>query len=618
MNKIHILPEFIANQIAAGEVVQRPESVIKELVENSMDAGAKTIAIFIADAGKSLIHIVDDGMGMSREDLEVAPLRHSTSKIKTTDDLAAIKTFGFRGEALPSISSVALLEIRSKLHNAEQGWRLLSEPMKLPTIEQIQMDSGTQVFVRNLFYNVPARRKFLKSNMTEQKYIYETVQKFCLAHPNKRFIFYDNNSLVYDVKEETLLGRIANILRIGDEEHSLIAVDMSINDIRISGYIGHPQLAKKTNAAQYFFLNGRHINSKNLSYAVYSAYEQLIERNLKPFFVLNISLDYNQVDVNVHPQKSEVKFEDEKLIYSCVKNAAVEALRLHNLLPELVGDVPTSYEKVVTTDIAGVSETLLVDKITGEIYHTPQRVSGHSAEHNSINTFHYRPQNHAPSAVAAIHKIYESGMLGEEEVQKEEQIRLPELDGEYNLWQFHNKYIFVETADGLLVIDQHNAHERHLFERLMEKIRTGNSVKQTLLFPLELDLSSIQLLAVKELWSELDRMGFELETASEGTTITILTLPQDLEISQIERSFAEIIDDYLQNEELAGNSKQERIAATVACKAAIKAGRKLSQEEMRIIVNDLLRCRMQHICPHGRPIIYHSPLLEWDRRLGRR
>jgi DNA mismatch repair protein MutL len=243
-NKIQILPEFIANQIAAGEVVQRPESVIKELIENSIDASATSIAIFIRDAGKSLIHIVDNGTGMNKEDLVLAPLRHATSKIHTSQDLEEIKTFGFRGEAIPSISSVALLEIRTKQKDDEHGWKLISEPMKEFEIEPATMENGTQIFVKNLFYNVPARRKFLKSNTTEQKYIYETVQKFALSNPDKRFIFYDNDSLIFDVKPESLNERIKSILKINSKnsnEEQLLEVNFEINDIKISGFVGQPQ-----------------------------------------------------------------------------------------------------------------------------------------------------------------------------------------------------------------------------------------------------------------------------------------------------------------------------------------------------------------------------------------
>jgi len=395
-NNIQILPDFIANQIAAGEVVQRPESVVKELVENSIDANATSIAIFINDAGKSSIHIVDNGFGMSKENLALAPLRHATSKIHSAKDLEEIKTFGFRGEAIPSISSVALLEIRTKQKGDEHGWKLISEPQKEFKIEPATIgtveESGTQFFVKNLFYNVPARRKFLKANPTEQKYIYETVQKFAISNPDKRFIFYDNDSLIFDVKPETLCDRIKSVLKINNKnsnDEQLLEVAFEVNDIKISGFIGQPQLARKVNPIQYLFLNGRSINSKNLSYAVYSAFENLIEKNLKPFFILNINLDYKTVDVNVHPQKSEVKFEDEKLVYNCVRKAVQESLKLHNFVPDLIGKTPmnTASEEIIDSE----KNIIFVDKKTGEIYNTQKDDSNFF---RNLNSGKYHSENY--------------------------------------------------------------------------------------------------------------------------------------------------------------------------------------------------------------------------------
>lgn len=662
-NKIQILPDFIANQIAAGEVVQRPESVIKELVENSIDAGATSIAVFISEAGKNLIQVVDNGTGMSKEDLMLAPVRHATSKIRTSQDLEEIKTFGFRGEAIPSISSVSLLEIRSKRENDLHGWKLISEPLKEFVVEPITMETGTQIFVRNLFYNVPARRKFLKSNPTEQKYIYETIQKIALAHPDKRFIFYDNNSLVFDVKPEPLKERINSLLKLhsSDEpDYGLLVVDTTINNIRIWGFVGQPQLARKSNFIQYFFLNKRTINSRNLSYAVYSTFEHLIEKNLKPFFILNLELDYKTVDVNVHPQKSEVKFEDENQVFASVKKAVANALNLDKMLPNSsenhTNNDPNanSYEAVNYIDGSGKQDTVLVDKVTGEIINNKNynnlrydkligRDYPKQTDYKNYNKDrHGIDPNDYPSArlTQSINALFgkadqireeinqknnfnsetKNDACGVQTVENNDKLFTNELMSENrfnNMWQFHFKYIFVQTETGLIAIDQHNAHERIIYERLIKALKIGETPKQSLLFPVNIKLSSLQMLTVREIDSELRKIGFVFEYDNEHSAITIDSQPAELEIGLVENSFIEIIEDYLQNEELKHTTKHDRIIATIACKSAIKAGQKLSQEEMTSIVVNLFECEMPHICPHGRPIIIQSLLTEWDRKFGR-
>jgi DNA mismatch repair protein MutL len=656
-NEIQILPEFIANQIAAGEVVQRPESVIKELVENSIDANATSIAIFINDAGKSLIHIVDNGVGMSKENLALAPLRHATSKIHSAKDLEEIKTFGFRGEALPSISSVALLEIRTKQKGDEHGWKLISEPQKEFEIEPIATEIGTQIFVKNLFYNVPARRKFLKANPTEQKYIYETVQKFAISNPDKRFIFYDNDSLIFDVRPETLNERIKSVLKINNKnsnDEQLLEVSFEMNDIKVSGFVGQPQLARKASPIQYLFLNGRSINSKHLSYAVYSAFEHLIEKNLKPFFVLNINLDYKTVDVNVHPQKSEVKFEDEKLVYSCVRKAVQEALKLYNFVPDLVSKTPMNSisQEIINSGTNDEKDVILVDKKTGEIYKTQKAESNFFRNLNSekyssndfklnksisaiygnfnrdldktntyktsvyrafesINTSENIENTIAKNTSESANSNINSSKLFDENFVSESQLN--------NLWQFHNKYIFLQTNLGLVAIDQHNAHERIIYERLINKAKTGDVAKQNLLFPVEIILNSSQIITVREIENELLQIGFEFdfERKNGNSNFTIFSQPSDLDFNSAESIFIEILDDYIHSEELKLMNKQEKIIATVACKSAIKAGNKLSQEEMKSIVINLFGCRMPHICPHGRAILFQFPLEEFDKKFGR-
>jgi DNA mismatch repair protein MutL len=375
-NIIRILPDFIANQIAAGEVVQRPESVVKELVENSLDSGATCIILVVKNAGKSLIHVVDNGSGMTKNDLELSVKRHATSKVFNSEDLEEIKTFGFRGEALASVCSVAGVEIRTKQNDSEYGWKLISEPMKDVLIEASKCDNGTQVFVRNLFYNVPARRKFLKSNLTEFRYISDTIIKIALAKPDIRFTFYDDDTLIFDVKASGLKERIISLLGQTVKE-SLIEVEYENDFVKINGYIGEPHLARQSRSGQYFFLNGRSILSNSLSHAVFSCYEQLLDKNQKPLFVLNIKIDYSKVDVNVHPQKHEVKFDDERFVYNSIKSAVLSSLNSHQLIPETEFNLMNAANPFI--NINEGNSRVFVNKITGEI------VSGSNNFSNSFN-----------------------------------------------------------------------------------------------------------------------------------------------------------------------------------------------------------------------------------------
>ncbi|MBL7999608.1 MAG: DNA mismatch repair endonuclease MutL, partial [Candidatus Kapabacteria bacterium] len=368
--RIHILPEHIANQIAAGEVVQRPESVVKEIVENAIDAGATHVTVIVRNAGKTLIHILDNGRGMSREDLSLALKRHATSKIRTADDLHAILTLGFRGEALASIASVANVEIRTREAHTEHGWKLSSEPLREEHIEPVQQEHGTQIFIRNLFYNIPARKKFLRSDITEFRHISDTMMRFALSYPQLRFTFHDGDSLIFDLQPSSLHGRIESLFG-RDVAMAAMPVEFEKGEVRISGYVCKPLVARTTKATQYFFLNSRYFTNKSLSHAVYQGYEHLIDKTQHPLYVLNISVNPQNVDVNIHPQKTEIKFDDERMMYTCVQESVMQTLRSNNLVPDVrfgLHSAQSPFEKVeYGFSPAAGNDMLLVNKLTGEI-----------------------------------------------------------------------------------------------------------------------------------------------------------------------------------------------------------------------------------------------------------
>ncbi len=605
-NEIQVLPEFIANQIAAGEVVQRPESVVKELVENAIDAEASTISVVVRKAGKTLIHVVDNGKGIAKEDLPLAIKRHATSKIHSAEDLHRILTLGFRGEALASIASVAQLEIRSRRRGASTGWRLLSMPNTEPRLEPYQCDEGTQVIVKNLFYNVPARRKFLKSDLAEFRMISDTMRKFALGYPDIRFVFYDDDSLVFDLPPGSLLDRIAALFG-AEYAESMIAVDWEDHGIRVTGYIGQPDFAKKSRSEQFLFLNQRPIISRQLQHAVYSAYEHLLEEARYPVFVLFLHLDPEQVDVNVHPQKHEVKFEEERTVYAVVRTAVAEALASADLTPRVGFDPKAPFEKLRIQSPQKPAEELLINRITGEVLRPhpattstpsakrpPQRTTGSARSASQASSVPLSPP--PASEAAASPPLQRSASR--------------------RYLQLHNKYIVVETAEGFALIDQHAAHERILYEKALRAMNREFQYAQKLLFPLRIELPSSDLALIKELQSALEKLGFQI-TFVDDHTIELLSVPQDIPGNREKQALLDMLHYYKEHAVLEYPDQREQLAASFACKAAIKSGDALSDEEVEQLIADLYQCSAPYVCPHGRPTVLEFPLKELDLRFGR-
>jgi DNA mismatch repair protein MutL len=702
--EIRILPEFIANQIAAGEVVQRPESVVKELVENALDAGATAIAVMVRGAGKQLIHVVDDGKGMQKEDLPLTIKRHATSKIRTADDLHRITTLGFRGEALASIASVAHVEIRSRRREsisdrheasvgenitasaanvpASIGWKLLSEPLQEPRLEPCAMEYGTQVFVRNLFYNVPARRKFLRSDLTEFRHIADTMLRFALGNPTVRFILYDDDALVYDLPasagQDALHRRIADALTERFAESLLpVHVQELINGstVTITGFVGQPSFAKKTRSEQFLYLNGRSINSRQLSHAVLSAYEHLIDQSSYPPYVLFLQMDAERVDVNVHPQKHEVKFDDDRTVYAAVRRAVSAVVMQGNFAPqasfrgslhgasemphtvgsaegtrrERLGLLPTTtqhverynaeqyrdnsdrdaeYSKLQRQEEQQSADELdapLVNRRTGEIIETQvHRMPDFRERHERRLT---------PAEARGYSSLFASEVISEDtnafdstarhdarhdraQAPKQQQLQQQPLQ---MLWQLHRKYIFMQTRHGLLVIDQHAAHERILYERALKAMNEGFAYGQELLFPVSVHLTPSEATLVKEVQDELHRLGFVINLIEHenGSRAEIQSVPGDVRTGAEEQALKELLEQYREYNEVRHTDARDNLAASFGCRSAIRAGDALTLQEMRRLVDDLYATSMPYACPHGRPIIIELPLDEFDRRFGR-
>lgn len=603
---IKILPEYIANQIAAGEVVQRPESVVKELVENSLDAGATSIGVVIKGSGKILIHVIDNGKGMSREDLALAPLRHSTSKITTQEDLQRILTYGFRGEALASISAVSSMEIRTKRAEDEHGWSLKSEPNQPFQISPIKCDNGTQVFVRNLFFNVPARKKFLKSDITEYRHITETMTRFALIHFDKRIVYYDSDNLILDLHPSDLQKRIENIF--GEEiSQNIMPVDYANDYLRISGFLGKPHAAKPTAAQQFLFVNKRAILSKNLNYAIFAAFEHLLEKNYKPFYVLNLEIDPEKVDINIHPQKNEVKFDDERKIFSALHHVVNNCISKYNLTAMHIVSKPekSPFERVDFKQEP--LERLIVNQKTGEII----------TQNRTFNALlDYKPKLERPNSKlfekSAFDLIFNSENTQEFHPPKEK----IEITDDAQFMQIHNKYLLMQSPQGIFIIDQHNAHERILYEKAIKIMTSELANMQTLLFPVVAKISPEQAAIAEEIESDLKKLGYDFKLDKNGS-LELYSVPLDISEGEAISSFTDIIAEYLNLMQIKHSAKRDNLAASFACRSAIKTGQKLSHNEMLELARQLMNCSMPYVCPHGRPVVLEISLRDLDKSFKR-
>ncbi|MGB9772523.1 MAG: DNA mismatch repair endonuclease MutL [Bacteroidota bacterium] len=606
---INILPEHLARKIAAGEVVQRPESVVKELIENAIDAQARSVTVVIRKAGKSFIQVSDDGIGMSAEDALTAFERHATSKIASDEDLGHIETLGFRGEALASIAAVAQVELKTRLAMSATGGDVRGDALGTririaggvrELVEPVAMEAGTSVTVRNLFYNTPARRKFLKSDATEFKHIFETVQRTAMAWHEVAFTFVNDDEIILDVQSTpTYEQRIRDLL--GEEFFgSLIPVNEGSGSLRIHGFVSKPQFARKTRTEQIFFLNRRFITSRVLSHAVYSAYEHLVEKGSFPFFVLFLEIDPSRVDVNVHPSKLEVKFDDESGVYRQVLHTVRGALSSHDLAPplELAGDKRFSSSDAVeqgTGDQMGSRTEMHLAFMRKEL----------QSEKASVFPSSFRREAKL-SIIPLPHEIPVSTRSGAGVVDQEEP----------RIWQLHNKYILSQVKSGLVIIDQHAAHERILYERAVEMLESNAPLSQQLLFPQTVELPPADFALVTELMSELQRLGFDLQIFGKNT-ILVSGIPADVRIGYEARILQDILDEYRDDRGEVSLSIRDRLAKSFACRAAIKAGDPLSLEEMRSLIDQLFATSIPYSCPHGRPVIVKLSLEEFDKFFGR-
>ena len=637
---IQLLPDHLANQIAAGEVVQRPASIVKELLENSIDAGSQNIRLIIKDAGKTLIQVVDDGIGMSETDARMCFERHATSKIRSTADLFTIRTKGFRGEAMASIAAVAQIEMKTKKHQEELGNLILIEGSKIKTQEPCQAAGGTSISVKNLFFNVPARRNFLKSNPVEMKHIIDEFQHVALAHPDIFFSLYHNNEKLYHLPKGNLRQRIVGVL--GNKVNkTLIPIQEDTDIIKIKGYICKPDEAKKTRGEQFFFVNNRFIKSGYLNHAVMNAYEELLPTKKYPLYVIFFEIDPAKIDVNVHPTKQEIKFEDERLVYNYLRVTARHALAQHSVTPTLDFDTETS----ITSQLHQLdtsNETIDLDNHTtfsskannsNYQYTKPEKTTQQQSNIDNWEKLYEQIEKHAQQQGEEQQEEEEENNLFSsaanstpnleqttEEIQNEDQTfsSMASANTEANpqvskqLYQLHSQYIVSPIKSGFLLIDQNAAHQRILYEHYLTLIENQNATTQKLLFPQTIELATASASILQSMLPQLNNLGLDIKEFG-ANTFVVHGLPAEFNQVDSNELIQSLLEQFQQNIELKLEI-QESIARSLAYQAAIKRGKWLDSTEMQQLVDELFGCSVPFRAPNGKRTFITVELDEITKR----
>ncbi len=585
--RIHILPDVVANQIAAGEVVERPASVVKELVENALDARATRVEVWVERGGKRRIRVADDGVGMNREDALLSLDRHATSKIGDASDLRAIRTFGFRGEALPSIAAVSRLTLETKEAGEDVGTRVRVEGGTITAVEDCPRRGGTTVEVQNLFYNAPARAKFLKSVSAEVRQISETLTALALVNPGVIFTLHSDQRVLLDAPAAgDVAGRVRQIW--GPEAaDTLLPVAAALDGFEVRGLVQRPDAARPGHRRAHLFVNGRPFRAPRLLQAAERGYRTTIPEGVRPWLFLYLRAPAGSVDVNVHPAKAEVRFRDWGLVERLVEDAVRRTL---------------SHEASSATFDVQLSAPPLEIREPRPTDSPPSR----------------RTPAEMEASAAQMALFVPGGDAGEGDPEAVEANVPAEGAPPVRLWQVLDTYILAESRDGILIVDQHSAHERVLFERLMRAFEAGGQEGQRLLFPLTIRLTPAELAVVEDLRGLLGRAGFEVEPFG-GDTVIVHSVPNPHRYFEPERAFREMVAELTEGSELvrsAGN-QHERIAMTFACKGAIKAGQKLSEAEMQELFDQLFATELPHHDVHGRPTVVRLSARELARRFGR-
>lgn len=604
---IHLLPDSIANQIAAGEVVQRPASVVKEMLENSVDAGACQIKLVVKDAGKALIQVIDDGKGMSGTDARMSFERHATSKIQTSDDLFKIRTLGFRGEALASIAAVAQVEMKTRQAEDELGTQLIIESSEVKAQEPIAFNGGTSVSVKNLFYNVPARRNFLKSNPVELRHINDEFQRVALANPQIGFTMIQNDLETHKLDAGKLSKRIVQLFG-KNYQQQLVPCSEETELVKITGYIGKPEHAKKTRGEQFFFINNRFIKNSYLNHALIRAYQGLLKEDYFPFYVLFIEIDPIHVDINVHPTKTEVKFDDDRMLYGVINSAARQGLASFNVAPSLDFTADVSFDHL---NFQRENQNTAISNQRDRDY----------ASFRSFETNQER--------LDKLNELYASASQEEiatiEEAEKERVVQTTfsssmnashGIEGKKQTYHLHDRYLLRQVKSGMVVLDKVSAFERILFEQYQKSIKAGSGTSQSCMFPQQVSLNASDFALIMELKEEISQLGFEFESMGERI-IVIQGIPSELAPCNEKEVFEGLIEQYKFNAEKLDLPKNESLARALAKRTATTRCSKLKEEEMDHLMDRLFACEQPNYTPDGNPtyvMVSLEQIGDWFRK----
>jgi len=616
-NHIQLLPDPIANQIAAGEVIQRPASVVKELLENAIDAGSTNIQLIIEDAGKTKIQVIDNGQGMSPVDARMCFEKHATSKITKVEDLFNLSTKGFRGEALASIGAIAHVDLKTKRTEDETGTLIEMEGSEIISDKECASVDGTNFCIKNLFYNVPARRKFLKSDSVETKHIIDEFQRVALPHPEIAFQLVNNNSEVYNLTSGSLRQRIVSLFgKSYDEKIVPVKEDTSIVDVK--GFIGKPENAKKTRGEQYFFVNDRFIKSSYLQHAVTKAYDSLLAERAYPSFFLFLDIDPESIDVNIHPTKTEIKFEEEKSIYAIIRSAVKQALGKYNVAPSLDFDQESSFDQFGSFNPAEpVSPPeIKVDKTYNPFEsQRPERSSGGSSSFsNSRNSYTegFKSGREEQSWKSFFDDLESKGEIVYEE--EKEQETLFDKEVQSNLFfQIQGGFIITQMKDGLVIIDQHHAHERVLYEQFLKSVEDQSSGVQQLLFPENIELNASDYVMLEGVLPDLVDMDFDIRPFGKNT-FAIYGAPAELSDTNVKALIESLLDHAKANSGWLSNDVQEKLARKLAHLGAVGRTKKMTAEEMEALVGQLFQCQQVQSTPDGKPTMIKHGLRDLQKQ----
>ena len=614
---IQLLPDAVANQIAAGEVVQRPASAVKELIENAIDAGADRIKLIIKDAGKSLIQVIDNGCGMSVTDARLCFERHATSKIRKAEDLFAIRSMGFRGEAMASIAAIAQVELKTRRVEDELGTVVQIEGSKVVNQSPEALAAGTSISVKNLFYNIPARRNFLKSNSVEMRHIIDEFQRIALAYPEIFLSLHSENNELFHLTPGTLKQRIVHLFG-NNYNQKLVPVEEETSIIGLKGFVGKPEYAKKTRGEQFFFVNKRFIRDPYLHHAVMNAYEDILPAETFPMYVLFIDIDPAKIDINVHPTKTEIKYEDDKAIYAIIRSAVKRSLGRYNITPSLDFDQETSFSNMISNkpldeiQAPTISFNPNFNPFENEIGALRPSNSTRSTDYSSRFDREAVPQNWD-----TLYKITETEnhvqlplIEHEEEKENNSDLIVPGAQTKKSFFQIHNRYIVSQIHSGVMLIDQQAAHERILFEQYKEQLETNQGSSQQSLFPTTVDLTAADFELMNDILPDLQTLGFQLRPFGK-TTYIVDGIPADLGNNINEKQIIEqLLEDYKHNSSDLRVNKRDNLAKSLAKSSAIKAGTALDNEMIAELIDKLFACESPNISIHGKPTIITLTLAE--------